>query len=127
MDEVSFIDTDVTKARKLCKRRTDEVPESSALYALVRYARWTESLLELALFIRYQGARRTTKEALRPFYQDVAAAVDQMNGDIRRARRFLGFLVRAATVERGHQRSGDWQEGSANWQEGGGQRKGGRR
>jgi hypothetical protein len=96
MSDVASVDLDVTKARQICKDVT--CPEASSLYALVRFARWTESVPELVLFIRYQAARTTTRDNLRPFYNNVADVVE--SHDILRARRFLGFVVRAAAVER---------------------------
>jgi hypothetical protein len=107
MNDVSTIDADVDLARKLCRDAASAggLPEPSALYTLVRFARWTQSVPELVLFVRYQGARRTTPDRLRPFYQHVADAVKGMAGDgIDRCRRFLGFVVRAGAVERERQK-----------------------
>ena len=98
-NDTSEIDREVALARQICERHAAQgsLPGTSALHTLARFANWTSSVPELVLFVQYQGARAA--QAKRPFFSELAGQIDQVcNGDIERARRVLGFVVRAGTV-----------------------------
>ena len=107
-NDTSEIDREVALARQICERHAAQggLPDKSALHTLARFANWTSSVPELVLFVQYQGARRTAKDQDDPaaknqgaFFSELAGQIDQVcNGDIERARRVLGFVVRAGTV-----------------------------
>jgi len=95
---VAAIDEQIREVRDLC-RSHQRLPERSQLQTLLRFAQSTDSPSELLLFIEYQASR----DQLRPAKEFLVELARRMAGrfadDIGGARRYLGWVVRAANVE----------------------------
>lgn len=90
--------------RRFCREHAGgkrSIPKRSQLHNLLRYARQTDSVEEVALFLEYQATRRELADS-KHFLDDLAGELRRRyEGDPDGAREYLAILVRAAEVERG--------------------------
>ncbi len=94
------IDAQIREIRVLCTRYRASLPRRAALQTLLRYAQSTDSTQEAILFIEYQASRDELKPS-RDFLIALARQVERrFADDIGGVRRYLGWVVRAANVER---------------------------
>lgn len=108
MDDRAWTERAVQTARQVCAQ--DRIPERAALQNLLRFAQAHDTIAEIELFIRYQGARAGAGQ--RDFFTSLAKhVVDLCDGDPERARRFLGYVVRAGVIQRESQRGQGAQRG----------------
>ncbi|WP_208029756.1 hypothetical protein [Rhabdothermincola sediminis] len=98
--DAQTVDGLVKQARSLVGE-VEQLPDRSAVQTLANFSQSTTSFAELCLFVDYQGAKAPQQQ--RPFFRKVSSVLQSDDiGDLDRARRFLGLLVRAAVVQREH-------------------------
>lgn len=100
-------DAQIREIRELCQQQRASLPKRASLQTLLRYAQSTDSVREAILFIEYQASRREFADS-RPFLLQLAQQAERrFHDDIAGLRRYLGWVVRAANVERPEDARGD--------------------